>query len=235
MRSVMEEKTNRIVEVIISSVKPFQLMLGKIIGVGAVGITQLSIWAIVFPLVNVFIGIFFAGKLENVQQVVNAGNVRAETDVEEMMMIIQQLMTFDYSKLVFFFILFFIGGYVLYASLFAAIGAAMGDDMGEGQALTLVVSIPVIMALYIGMAITQAPNSSLAVWSSMFPLFSPIVMPTRIVFDPPLYQVFISLLLLVLTAVFFTWVSGRIYRVGILMYGKKVTFRELSKWMFRKD
>ena len=123
----------------------------------------------------------------------------------------------------------------MYASLFAAVGAAMGDDWGEGQSLTLIITIPVIIAFYIGFAVVENPTSTLAVWASMFPLFSPIVMPARVVFDPPIIQVVISVVILVLTGIFFTWVSGRIYRIGILMYGKKTTLKDFAKWMFRKD
>ena len=133
------------------------------------------------------------------------------------------------------FLIFFLGGYFLYASLFAAVGSAMGDDIGEGQSLTLPITIPVILAFYIMMVSVQSPNSSLAVWSSLFPLFSPIVMPARLAFNPPFWEVALSVVLLVGTCIFFVWLSGRIYRVGILMYGKKVTLKELGKWMFYKD
>jgi ABC-2 type transport system permease protein len=132
-------------------------------------------------------------------------------------------------------ILFFIGGYFLYASLFAALGSAVGDDMGEGQSLTFPVMLPIIIAfLIMSTVVMRAPNSPLAVFASLFPLFSPIVMPGRLAFDPPLWQVGLSIAILIGTAVFFVWLSARIYRVGILMYGKKVTAKELWKWMFYK-
>ena len=121
----------------------------------------------------------------------------------------------------------------MYASLFAAVGSAMGDDMGEGQALTIPITIPVILALYIMMVAVKSPNSSLAVWASIFPLFSPIVMPSRLAFSPPAWQIALSVVVLIATCIFFVWLSARIYRVGILMYGKKVTLKELGKWMFR--
>jgi ABC-2 type transport system permease protein len=133
------------------------------------------------------------------------------------------------------FIFFFLGGYFLYSSMFAAVGSAMGDDLGEGQSLTIPITIPVILAFYIMIVAIQAPNSSLAVWSSIFPLFSPIVMPARLAFSPPVWEVALSVVLLAATAIFFVWLSGRIYRVGILMYGKKVTLKELGKWLFYKD
>jgi ABC-2 type transport system permease protein len=234
MRSVMEEKTNRIVEIIISSVKPFELMLGKIIGVGAVGLTQFGIWAITIPLINFVVGLFFVGRMKNMNSSMPQGNVN-EADIESFMSTLDELWTFNYFEIVGFFLLFFLAGYVLYAALFAAIGAAMGDDWGEGQSLTMIVVIPVIMAFYVGIAVIEDPNSSLGVFASIFPLFSPVVMPARIVFEPPLWQILLSVTLLIGTCVLFIWISGRIYRAGILMYGKKTTLKELVKWMFIKE
>jgi ABC-2 type transport system permease protein len=234
MRSVMEEKTNRIVEIIISSVKPFQLMLGKIIGVGAVGLTQFAIWAVTIPLLNVLVSLLFAGRIAQMQSTAPQQEV-SDSDIEMIMGAMEELWSFNYFNIIFFFLLFFLAGYVLYASLFAAIGAAMGDDWGEGQSLTLVVVIPVILAFYVGIAVIEDPNSTLGVFSSLFPLFSPVVMPARVVFDPPLWQILLSLLLLIMTCWLFVWLSGRIYRAGILMYGKKTSLRELVKWMFIKE
>lgn len=235
MRSVMEEKTNRIVEVLISSVKPFQLMLGKIVGVGAVGLTQFAIWAITFPLMYLGVGLLFAGKLQELQQMATTSTAANGGDVDKILMVLQDLQSFDYGYIIAIFLIFFLAGYVLYASLFAAVGAAMGDDWGEGQSLMLIITIPVVIAFYIGIAVVENPTSSMAVWASMFPLFSPIVMPARIVFDPPMIQIVASIVILLLTCIFFVWLSGRIYRIGILMYGKKTTVREFVKWMFRKD
>lgn len=234
MRSVMEEKTSRIVEIMISSVKPFELMLGKIIGVGAVGLTQFGIWLITIPLLNLLIGLLFSGRMQQMQQTMPQQEM-SDSDIETLMGSLEELWNFNYFQIIFFFILFFLAGYILYASLFAAIGAAMGDDWGEGQSLTMVVIIPVVLAFYVGMAVIQDPNSSLGVFASIFPLFSPIVMPARIVFEPPIWQLLLSLLLLFATCWLFVWISGRIYRAGILMYGKKTTLRELVKWMFIKD
>ena len=234
MRSVMEEKTNRIVEIIISSVKPFELMLGKIIGVGAVGLTQFGIWAVTIPLINFVVGLFFVGRMKNMNSSMPQGNVN-EADIESFMSTLDELWTFNYFEIVGFFLLFFLAGYVLYAALFAAIGAAMGDDWGEGQSLTMIVVIPVIMAFYVGIAVIEDPNSSLGVFASIFPLFSPVVMPARIVFEPPLWQILLSVTLLIGTCILFIWISGRIYRAGILMYGKKTTLKELVKWMFIKE
>jgi len=237
MRSVMEEKTSRIVEVMISTVKPFQLMMGKIIGVGAVGLTQVTIWAILIPSIVVIIQLLFGFDPEQMQQASPSGGMTA--DPEEMQFILnnvfQEIGSLNWWLIAPLFIFFFLGGYFLYASLFAAVGSAMGDDLGEGQALTIPITIPVVLAFYIMFAAVQAPNSSLAVWSSIFPLFSPIVMPARLAFDPPLWQILLSVGVLAASAIFFVWLSARIYRVGILMYGKKVTLRELGKWIFYKD
>jgi ABC-2 type transport system permease protein len=238
MRSVMEEKTTRIVEVMISSVKPFQLMMGKIIGVGAVGLTQVAIWAILIPSIFLIVSLVFGIDSAQMQEVSNAGP-GPQMDMEDMEYqvaeAINELNNLNWWMIIPLFIFYFLGGYFLYASLFAAVGSAMGDDMGEGQALTIPITIPVVLAFYIMFVAIQAPNSSLAVWSSVFPLFSPIVMPARLAFSPPLWEIAFSMVILAFTAIFFVWLSGRIYRVGILMYGKKVSFKELAKWMFYKD
>jgi ABC-2 type transport system permease protein len=233
MRSVMEEKTNRIVEVIISSVKPFYLMVGKIVGVGAVGMTQFLIWAIVTPLLYMGVMLFFAPRLAEMAASQSANS--PDININKINAIIAELSNFNYGSIVVFFLLFFLMGYVLYASLFAAVGSAMSDDWGEGQSLTLIIAIPVIIGFYIGMAAIQNPNGTLAFWASMFPLFSPIVMPARIVFEPAWWEIALSLFLLAANSVFFVWISGRIYRVGILMYGKKIGILEFIKFMFRSE
>lgn len=236
MRSVMEEKTSRIVEVMISSVRPFQLMLGKIIGVGAVGLTQVAIWAILIPLVYFAVALIFGFDTSQMDSAA-MGNAAMESEELEVVMaqVMHELRTQNWWLIMGAFLFFFVGGFFLYASMFAAVGSAMGDDMGEGQSLTLPITIPVIIAFYIMFVVVRSPQSSLAVWSSLFPLFSPIVMPARLAFDPPLWQVFLSIFILLATSLFFIWLSARIYRVGILMYGKKVSFKELGKWLFYKD
>jgi ABC-2 type transport system permease protein len=242
-RSVMEEKTSRIVEVMISSVKPFQLMMGKIIGVGAVGIVQLLIWVIlmggIFAIIPKFMGIE-SSKMAQMQQnsPVGGGMMQQEMSnaaISESAQMMLELQNQNWWLILPLFIVYFLLGYVLYSSLFAAVGSAVGDDVGEAQSLTLPITIPVILAIYIMLAAVRAPESSLAVWSSIFPLFSPIVMPARLPFHPPAWQVALSLITLILTVIFFVWLAGKIYRVGILMYGKKVTFKELGKWLFYKD
>ncbi|RMG77906.1 MAG: ABC transporter permease [Bacteroidetes bacterium] len=235
MRSVQEEKINRIVEVIISSVKPFQLMLGKVIGVGAVGLTQIVIWVVLLMLLQMIalplLGLTGGGGMPD-------PGAMSGVDPEEAMGVAQQMMeavaALNWAFILPMVVLFFLGGYFVYSSLFAAVGSAVGDDLGESQTLVFPIMLPIIIAIFITMSIMNNPNSSIAVFGSMFPLFSPIVMPARLAFDPPLWQVLLSLAILLGSAVFFVWLSGRIYRIGILMYGKKITFKEIWKWMFYK-
>lgn len=234
MRSVMEEKTNRIVEVMISSVKPFPLMLGKIIGVGFVGLTQITAWLILIPIMLLTVNLIFGFDIEPAAM----GEAPPElvgVDPEVLAaQIAAELGSFNWWLILPLFLLYFLGGYFMYAALFAAVGSAMGDDLGEGQALTIPITIPVILAFYITIAAIQSPNSGLATWASMFPLFSPIVMPARLAFDPPVWQIITSLVILLGSCMGLVWLSGRIYRVGILLYGKKVSLLEMGRWVFRK-
>ncbi len=234
-RSVMEEKVNRIVEIILSSVKPFQLMLGKIIGVGAVGLTQLLIWVIFIPIIMVLASMFFGDASQSTEVASVAGQIDPEELKEfPINQIIEEFFSLNWWLILPAFILFFLGGYFLYSSLFAAVGAAIGDDIGESQSLILPITLPVIFAMVIMMNAVNDPESKLAVFGSIFPFFSPLVMPARLPFDPPIWQVLVSIVLLVLTCVFFVWISGKIYRGGILMYGKKLTFKEMGKLLFMK-
>lgn len=235
MRSVMEEKMNRIVEVVISTVKPTTLLLGKIIGVGAVGLTQLVAWAILIPGVIFLVTLFFGFDPEASQQMAQGSG---EVDPEEIQGIVEKVIgglgELNWWVIIPCFLLYFLGGYFMYAALFAAVGSAMGDDMGESQSLTIPITIPVILALYIMMAAIQAPNSSLAVVSSFIPLFAPIVMPARLAFDPPMWQIGLSLLIVLLFAAAMVWLAARIYRVGILNYGKKSSLMDMGRWLFAK-
>lgn len=234
MRSVMEEKMNRIVEVVISSVKPTTLLLGKIIGVGLVGLTQVLSWMILIPGVLFLVSLVFGFDQEAAQQMPNS----PEIDPEEMQSMVEQVINglgeMNWWVIIPCFIIYFLTGYFMYAAMFAAIGSAMGDDMGEGQSLTMVVIIPVIIAFYIMMAALQAPNSSLAVGASFFPLFAPIVMPARLPFEPPAWQILLSLVSVIAFAGFMVWLAGRIYRVGILSYGKKSSLKDMARWVFSK-
>ncbi len=237
MRSVMEEKINRIVEVVISSVKPFTLMLGKVMGVGLVGLTQLMIWMILIPTLLVVVsatmgldnaaGATSADAAEVMKQMEDSGAFNLSQTINE----IKQL---NWLLILPSFVVFFLGGYFIYSSLFAAVGSAIGDDLGEGQQLMMPIIIPVILAFVMVPAVFNDPDGPISVFGSMFPLFSPIVMPARLPFDPPVWQVILSIIILIGSVIFMTWMAGRIYRVGILMYGKKVNFKELGKWLFYK-
>jgi len=237
MRSVMEEKTNRIVEVMISSVKPMQLMLGKIIAVTAVGITQIIIWIAIFLLATTVFQLFVdIPQPTDLEEMKKAGSSIDPDDIRVMMsQLMHELTQIEWWYLLPMFILYFLGGLIIYSSLFAAVGSAVGDDIQEGQSLVLPITIPIILAFYIMTVAVRDPDSPLALWSSIFPLFSPIVMPARLAFSPPIWQVLLSVFLLILGVWFFVWLSGRIYRVGILMYGKKASFKELGKWIFYKE
>ena len=228
----MEEKTNRIVEVMISTVKPFELMLGKIIGVGGVGLTQLAIWAVLIPIIQITASAFWGIDTSELT------SLDPSIDQEEIMgdfaMIMAEISNQNWWSIIPLFLFYFIGGYLLYASLFAAVGSAIGDDITEGQALTIPITIPVAIAFYIMITAVQSPNSTLAVFSSIFPLFSPIVMPARLAFEPPIWQLLVSMVVLIGTCIFFTWIAGRIYRIGILMYGKKASFKDLFRWFFKQ-
>lgn len=234
MRSVMEEKMNRIVEVVISSVKPTTLLLGKIVGVGLVGLTQVLSWMILIPGVIFLVSLLFGFDPDAAQQMPNS----PEVDPEEMQSMVEQVINglgeMNWWIIIPCFIIYFLTGYFMYAAMFAAIGSAMGDDMGEGQSLTMVVVIPVILAFYIMMAALQAPNSSLAVFASFFPLFAPIVMPARLPFEPPVWQIIVSLISVIAFSGFMVWLAGRIYRVGILSYGKKSSLKDMGRWIFSK-
>jgi len=235
MRSVMEEKMTRIVEVILSSVKPIQLMMGKIIGVGAVGLTQLIIWIIFMPLAGIVTSLMF-GKNVFKANMSNANVDLAMQQAGELGFenIIMELGQINWWFIIPVFLLFFVFGYFLYASLCAAIGSAVGDDQSEGQQLLLPITLLIVMGLYIAMAAIRAPYSNLAVISSFIPFFAPMVMPTRLAFDPPLWQTLTSLLIMAVSSYFFALVAAKIYRTGILMYGKKASFKEIAKWVFYK-
>jgi len=233
MRSVMEEKVSRIVEVMISSVKPFQLMMGKLIGVGGVGLTQLLAWAILIPGLLFLVSLVMPMDPSSMQDMNTAG---VEMDSEDMESIIFQFMetlaSLNWWYIIPVVMLFFLGGYFMYSAIYAAIGSAIGDDLGEGQSFAMPIGILQTLAFYIAIAVVQNPNSPMAIWASMVPFFAPMVVPARLAFDPPMWQVFLSLFILLVTSVLLVWLSARIYRIGILMYGKKVTFKELGKWMF---
>ncbi|MEO0043131.1 MAG: hypothetical protein RL329_2579 [Bacteroidota bacterium] len=238
MRGVMEEKTSRIVEVIISSVKPFELMMGKILGIGAAGLVQMTVWMLMSFGVSCLLPLLGLSSPMGSTPMIEVEGAHAPNmeDVSlQMGQIITELGNMNWWFIVPMMFFYFLAGFLLYASLFAAVGSAVGDDLGESQAMTFPLVLPLMFAFYASVRAVSAPESSLAVWTSIFPLFSPVVMPARLAFNPPMWQIMLSVIFLIGTVLAFTWLAAKIYRVGILMYGKKVTFKELAKWIFYKN
>jgi ABC-2 type transport system permease protein len=247
MRGVIEEKTSRIVEVIISSVKPIQLMLGKIIGIALVGLTQFAIW-ILLTLAIVAVAqskLLPEGTMEQMQQLPQsfaqaepgAGSADAaaavETQMTEFQSIFASALNQQWGLIAFCFVFYFITGYLLYAALFAAIGSAV-DNETETQQFMLPVTIPIIFALFVAMATMQNPESSLSFWFSLIPLTSPIVMVARIPFGVDAWEIVLSMAIMLVTIFGCIWMAAKIYRTGILMYGKKTSYKEIWKWLTYK-
>lgn len=246
MRGVIEEKTNRIVEVIISSVRPFQLMMGKIIGIALVGLTQFLLWIILTMTISTVVTSLFVDKKQMQEQMmsrqsplgtplpesVEDGSMAAEDNVTAS--IFGSLESLNFPLLIGAFIFYFLGGYLLYGALFAAIGAAV-DGESDTQQFMLPITIPLILSFIVAQSILQNPESKIGFWFSMIPFTSPVVMMVRIPFGVAPWEIILSMALLVLGFIGTTWVAGRIYRTGILMYGKKVNWRELGKWLFYKE
>ena len=238
MRGVMEEKTNRIAEVMISSVKPFQLMMGKILGIAAVGLTQLSLWIILIMILSSAVSAFIPHELlqhageANKSLPVGGGNAAMASKLFELQKSISQV---NWPLVLSCFIFYFLGGYLFYASLFAAIGSVINEDPQEAQSLMLPITMPIVFAFIILTSNLNTPDSPVMVWASMIPFTSPIVMMGRIPSGVPWYQLVASMLLLIGGFIFTTWLAGKIYRTGILMYGKKASWKEMFKWAFRKS
>jgi len=232
MRSVIEEKTNRIVEIIISSVKPFQLMMGKIIGTSLAGILQFVIW-IILGVILMFIasavfGFNMSSSGEIPPEMLESGQQEITLNLQ---VIMNELRNLPIATLLFSFIIYFIGGYFLYSSFYAAIGAAV-DNETDSQQFLLPIIMPLVLAVYIGFfTVINDPHGTVATVFSMIPLTSPIVMLMRIPFGVPWWQIAISIAILFATFLFVVWFAAKIYRVGILMYGKKPTYREIFKWL----
>jgi ABC-2 type transport system permease protein len=229
MRSVIEEKTNRIIEIIISSVKPFQLMLGKIIGTSFAGLLQFLIWAILGSLL-------YGGLSLILGQNINTGGAQTAEAMEmaskfSLETIRQYMVEIKIFQLLIYFLIFFIGGYFLYCSVYAAIGAAV-DNETDSQQFLMPILMPLILAMYIGfVTVINEPHGTIATVFSIVPFTSPIVMLMRIPFGVPFWQIALSIVLLYLTFILMVWLASKIYRVGILMYGKKPTWKELYKWL----
>ena len=229
MNSVIEEKTNRIVEVVVSSCRPFQLMLGKIIGVGLVGLTQMAIWIVLILIIGTVAG----GALGlNGASAASPEAMAAASGADMGMMesIMRQAMSINYVPILLNFVLYFIGGYLLYSSLFAGLGSAV-DQASDSSQFTTPVILIMLIAFYAGMACMENPSGPMAFWCSIIPFTSPVVMMIRLPFGVPTWQLILSLVLLFGTALAITWLAARIYRRGILHYGKKASFKDLFKWI----
>lgn len=234
MRGVIEEKTNRIIEVIVSSVKPFELMMGKIIGIGLVGLTQFLIW-VVLTLAIAGIGstflptqdVFSTGTVMSEQITETVENSDTQAMLKEVFNIIDSI---NFKTILWCFLLYFLGGYFLYSAIFAGIGSAVDNETDTQQFVTpisLILIIPLICSGFI----SNAPDSSFAVWLSMIPFTSPLAMMLRIPYGVPIWQVSVSVALLFITFIIFTWLASKVYRTGILMYGKKASWKEIFKWI----
>jgi ABC-2 type transport system permease protein len=224
MMGVMEEKTGRIAEIMVSSVKPFQMMMGKIIGIALVALTQFFLWiAFIFIIYNA----------------TKSGSVAGDSNVSQFVGGVQTVFTsVNVPLVVGMFAFYFLGGFFFYASLYAAIGSAVNEDMREAQSLSFPVTMIVIFAIFILMVAMKDPTGPLAVWGSIIPFTSPIVMMARIPYGVPgtvpYWQLGLSIVLLIATFILTAWFAGKIYRTGILMYGKKPTWKEMIKWALRK-
>lgn len=245
MRGVMEEKTNRIAEVMVSSVRPFQLMMGKIIGIGAVGLTQFLMWIILVSVFSSIIGALIPHEI--IQQAAEAnknipgqmgGNMQGNQALVGFLSETNKLSaSVNIWLIVGSFLFYFLFGYLFYSALFAAVGSAVNEDPQDAQTLMFPITMPIILAIIIMINAITHPESGLATWSSIIPFFSPIVMMARIPFGVPgtvpYWQLGLSMLLLVAGFLVTTWASAKIYRTGILLYGKKITWKEMWKWAFR--
>jgi len=234
MRGVMEEKTSRIVEIIISSVKPTQLMMGKIIGIALVGFTQFALWvSLTFVISSVATTLLVNPADINPADMANGSEMliqEVEMNQGGFASVFEQLESINITFLLVMFLFYFIGGYLMYGSLFAAVGSAV-DSETDSQQFMLPITLPLIFSFIALQTILENPDSSLAFWCSIIPFTSPIVMMGRLPFDPPLWEIGLSMVLLIFGFIFTSWLAGRIYRVGILMYGQKVNYKILWKWI----
>ncbi|HEY6976543.1 MAG TPA: ABC transporter permease [Chitinophagaceae bacterium] len=243
MRGVMEEKVSRIAEVIVSSVKPFQLMMGKIFGIGAVGLVQFIIWVILVSSFFFLLPVIFPGFAGHAQEMPVQPGAMAAAQAARNSSAFNSLMNglgeINFPLIIGCFIFYFLGGYLLYSSLFAAVGSSVNEDPQDAQSLLLPIIMPIVFGMVIMMKAVNDPSSDLAVFGSLFPFTSPIVMMARIaqgVPDPvPYWQLAVSAILLILGFLGTAWIAAKIYRTGILLYGKKVTWKEMWKWAFRRS
>ncbi len=233
MQGVIEEKSSKVLELMVSSVKPFQLMMGKIIGIASVAITQLIIWIVFIAVAGGALANFFAGDMIDAAAAMQSGmpvNVDMSSVNLDQIAMINKLTDVSYlTTLLGGFILYFIGGYLLYAAMFAAVGSAV-DNEKDTQNLQLPITIPLLLGMFVMINVMNDPHTSMAFWFSIIPFTSPVVMMARLPYGVPGWELALSIVLLYLTFIGTVWLAGKIYRVGIFMYGKKPTFKELYKW-----
>jgi len=238
MRGVMEEKVSRIAEVIVSSVKPFQLMLGKILGIGAVGLVQFIIWIVLMVSLNFLLPLIYPPLAEAMHNSNAQNQAMQSAETIKNSGLINNSIGINFPLIIGCFIFYFLGGYLLYSSLFACVGSAVNEDPADAQSLMLPITMPIIFGIVIMTKAVNDPASGLAVFGSLFPLFSPIVMMARIAHGVgnvvPVWQLLTSMALLILGFVCTTWFAAKVYRTGILMYGKKPTWKEMWKWAWRR-
>lgn len=235
MRGVIEEKTSRIIEVIVSSVKSFELMMGKIIGIALVGLTQFLLWVVLtFGLYTAFTTFTVMPDILSSKGTVITEQIKEATETNDnqdiIVAIVNIVNTINFRAIIWSFLFYFLFGYLLYAAMFAAIGGAV-DNETDTQQFSLPVSIPLILVIVYSTAIANNPDGSLAMWLSMIPFTSPVAMMLRIPFGVPYWQIALSLSILIVSFILITWMAAKIYRTGILMYGKKITYKELWKWL----
>lgn len=246
MRGVIEEKTSRIVEVIISSVKPFQLMMGKIVGIALVGLTQFLLWVLfTFAIITVFqqtMPEYFKSPKQDSSIMQNASLSKTSIDNNlvnealnpEVKKIIESFKSIDYVTMILMFVFYFLAGYLFYASFFAAIGSAV-DNEADTQQFILPITVPLILGIVMSQFVTNSPNGQIAFWLSIIPFTSPIIMMVRIPFGVPINEIILSMTLLIFGFIASTWFAAKVYRTGILMYGKKPSYREIWKWLKYKN
>lgn len=245
MRGVIEEKSNRIVEIIVSSVRPFKLMMGKIIGIALVGLTQFILWIVLTFGIVTAAQFFLLDDMEGFQQspqmeqLISSNSQVGDNAIQDQFSgkieeALNALSSINFPLLIGAFLFYFLFGYLLYAGMFAAVGAAV-DNEADTQQFMLPISLPLVLGLIVMFSVINSPESSLAWWFSIIPFTSPIVMMVRIPFGVPVIDLVLSFSVLILSFIFMVWLSGKIYRIGILMYGKKVSYKELWKWIRYKN
>ena len=233
LQSVLDEKTSKVVEVIISSIKPTQLMMGKVLGVGAVAFTQIFIWIILVTSISTFTSMYFGINSYETTQIVQSEE-EINNSKEVVKGIYEMFGTIDIKKTVFIFLIYFLGGFFLYGAFFAAIGSAV-DNLQDASQFTLPISLPIIASLMFMGIVLNNPEGNASIFLSVFPLTSPILMMARLAFGVPDWHLVISILILIISVIFALWFAGRIYRVGILTSGSKITYKLLWKWFIMKN